>query len=72
MEVISIPEYSQDTEILKAAIMKEIKDKAIEGLPVWDSFFNARVVVQVIRSVIGTAPVAINLSTIPAYAATAL
>jgi len=52
--------------------MKEIEDEAIGGLPIWESFLNARVVVHVIRSAIGTAPVAINLSTIPAYAATAL
>jgi hypothetical protein len=46
--------------------MEEIDDKAIEGLPIWDGYLNARVVARVIRSVSGTAPAAANLFTIPA------
>ena len=57
---------------LKADIIKEIEDRTIKGLIIWDDCFNARVAVQVINSVSGTVPAAVRFSTIPAHAATAL
>jgi len=57
---------------VKADIIKEIEGKTIKGLIIWDDCFNARVAVQVIRSVSGTASAAVSVFTIPAYAATAL
>jgi len=51
--------------------MKEIGDKAIEGLPTWAKGFDARVAVHTVRPASGTVLAAANLSTIPAYSAIA-
>jgi hypothetical protein len=65
-------EVNEDFDILNGAIIKLVKGKTIECLPIRDECFNAHVVVPVVKLVFGTATAAANHFTIPVRTVIAL